>query len=123
MRPAMNSTCIKSLSLLLVLGFAVLFSVGCEEEITGPEKIPDCEKYGRAEVTFVNRSSHSTYDVLLDGSRLGSISPDRSISRSVAAGHHSYQFIFSNSGRPACYEAHPNLATCEKAVFSCSNDY
>ncbi|MFH1313986.1 MAG: hypothetical protein ABIJ00_12280 [Candidatus Eisenbacteria bacterium] len=116
----------KSLCFLLALALAAVTVIGCEEDVTGLEKDKDeiraCEHYGTAEMTFVNKSSHSTYDVILDGSRIGSISPGHSISRTVAAGQHSFQFLFSNTGEAACYEGHPNLAMCQRLEFSCSND-
>jgi hypothetical protein len=123
MKPAIISECARNLSIILAIGLIALLTMGCEEDVTGVKEIPQCERYGTADVTFLNGSDYSTYDVILDGSRIGTISPGRSITRTVAAGVHSVQFIFSNTGQPACYEAHPNLAACEKTTLSCSNDY
>jgi hypothetical protein len=108
--------------MLAVLLICVLL-IGCESDPVSPDPTPECERLGTAEVVFLNRSAHSTYDVILDGSRIGSIAPNHSIMRVVAAGQHSHQFFFSNTGQPACSVAYPNVAACQRMTFSCSSDH
>lgn len=107
--------------LLLVPGISMTFAFyyGCDENPFSSK--PDCEKNQTADLTFENRSLNSTYDVILDGANIGSISTIQTIKRTVAIGSHTFYFRFSNTGAIACSEANPNLAQCESHVFSCSN--
>ncbi len=111
------------LFLLAILFSGVLLWVGCpgEKSSTGPVT-PDCQKYNTAKIYFENRSSNSTYDVILDGARIGSIGTGQSMSRTVAAGEHTILFRFANLSSIACSQAHPNLATCACETYYCTND-
>jgi len=125
----------KTATLLLALiglnAILLLGAVGCSGP-TEPEPAPDpvptprpvssCEKNHTAIMDFYNASSRTVYDVILDGSRIGSIGPGRTISQTVSAGQHTFRFIYSNNGRNACSQGSPNMAQCSHHVFSCSSD-
>ncbi len=114
-----SSNVLKSF-LLVTLILGVFVFISCEKDPVDP--IPDCEKNNTATITFCNNSSsNSTYDVIFDGVRIGSISPNQSIKRTVASGNHSVLFKYSNTGYAACSIAYPNLATCEKFSLCCSS--
>ena len=88
----------------------------------GPSEDPPCQQNNTASVTFENRSNSSTYDVIWDGSRIGSIGPGASISRTVAAGQHTLVFKFSNTSNNACSQSTPNPAQCSSQTYSCGAD-
>lgn len=113
----------KLMFLVVIVCSGLFLWVGCpsEESSTGPVT-PDCQKYNTAKIYFENRSSNSTYDVILDGVRIGSIGTGQSMSRTVAAGEHTILFRFANLSSIACSQAHPNLATCECETYYCTND-
>lgn len=108
--------------LLVALALAVILSlVGCRD-LLGPEP-PDCERNHTGTLTFHNRSSYSSYDVVLDGYIAGRIKPGESISKQVNAGQHSVRFKFSGTDRVGCSTAYPNVPQCDEISLSCSADY
>jgi hypothetical protein len=104
------------LTLLLLL--IVVFAMGCRE-ILEPEP-PECEKNHTGTLSFHNRSSSATYDVILDGYSVGRIRPGESIEQKVAAGQHSVRFVFANTNRTACNTAYPSVPQCDEISLSCS---
>ena len=84
----------------------------------------ECDCDGTAEITFRNRSSHSTYDVIWDGSNIGSLGApgtgNSTLTKTVKEGDHTLHFMFSN-GSPACSESSPVIIKCENHEFSCSS--
>ena len=68
-------------SLALVLGG---FGVGCAKDPVGPDP-RKCEVNHTATVEFANKSDRTAYYVVLDGARIGTISPNESVTQVVAA--------------------------------------
>jgi hypothetical protein len=126
-----GNTVPRKVLLAVALVIMILGTTGCVEDPVGTgsgsgssgNTTPDCEKYETARATFKNGSSRSTYAVVLDGSRICTLGPGESHTRTVAAGRHSVQFKFANSGKPACSTGYPTLAICDCRVFTCRCDY
>ena len=91
---------------------------GCSKGID-PET---CEKHNTAWLTLANNSDRTSYTVLIDGSRVASLSPGEKETKEVAAGGHTVIFKIANSDELACNPASPKLATCEKKTIGCSVD-
>ena len=73
------------------------------------------------EVTFENKSNtNKTYDVIWDGSRVGTIGPGQTTKITTAAGQHTLVFQISNSNTGACSTSTPVLALNVNYTFSCS---
>ena len=105
--------------LVTVLMVSLLSMTGCWCEFWGGD---DCKCNETAHIKVENRSSHTTYDIILDGSRIGAISPGHNIEQDISAGEsHTLEWKFANTGATAC-RSNPNLAKCSSHVFSCSND-
>lgn len=69
-----------------------LFATGCDE-LKGDPK-----------ATFRNESnSNSTYNILIDGTEVGAISPFQELTRKVSEGKHEFTWKFANSGGTACF--------------------
>ena len=114
--------------LVCTLLITTLTAPGCKNPVGAnddekKEERNDCEKYETAKITFKNNSRYSTYNVILDGSTVCTIEPGKSHTRIVASGSHTFLFIFTNTGNPACSTGYPNLAICECATYSCRADY
>lgn len=103
-------------SLFLAILAGALSISSCSEGPPPPPPPTD------AHITFVNDSnSGSTYDIVLDGVRIGAISPQQSISRTVVPNvEHDVRFQFANSGSIAC-QGSPILAPMESLTLSCDN--
>jgi len=104
------------LLLLFIVAGGLFLVAGCSK----PPGPGNCEKNHTAILTFKNTSSNSKLRVVLDGSTIGSIWPDDSITREVAAGYHTVAFKYANSGKLACSVATPNVAQCSCRTISCS---
>ena len=63
-------------------------------------------------------SSSSTYDVVIDGVRVGAVSPGQSAEYNVTPGSHIVQINFANGGA-ACSAAAPSVAECNTFGLSC----
>lgn len=98
--------------LAVLVGCLALTVAGCQDPFA-----PD-----KATIIFRNRAQHATYDCILDGARIGAISPDHTIEREVATGSHTVAFMFANTNNSACSTATPNLAAGATEEFSCSTD-
>jgi len=115
-------------TLILITGLVVMSLIGCSDEDKGvgpesePQPVSSCERFDQATMTFENTSSRTVYDVILDGSRIGSIGPGSEMSRTVASGSHTILFKFSNNGQRACTESTPNVAKCSHHTYGCSSD-
>ena len=101
----------KVLALALI---AALCGSGCENPLE------PCN--GMAEIKFENQSRHSSYDVIVDGSRIGTIGKGDDMTHEVAPGTHTVQFVYSNTARSACSQSQPNVAKCETITLSCNYD-
>lgn len=110
-----------SLVLVGILALPLLVG-GCEPDPTEPEPPPDCERNHTASVAFKNNSDRTTYDVIWDGSRIGTIRPGKSTTRTVSAGRHSMVFRFANTRQNACSSASPSIAQCSSRCFTCDVD-
>jgi hypothetical protein len=108
--------------MLAVVGLVAAGSTtGClEDEVMGPP--PDCQENHKATMQFKNESGAATYDVVLDGAEIGTIGPGKSLTRDMAAGHHTFAFYFAGTSNMACNTSTPNLAQCDSHVFSCDSE-
>lgn len=120
---------------VFVFAFAAIIGLGAcaEDDPTGPgggggggggpDPTPSCETNHSANVTFKNSSRRSTYDVLLDGSRIGVIAAGERISRKVSAGvSHTVLFRYSNTNQNACSQSSNSFVQCSSRILSCSSD-
>jgi hypothetical protein len=93
---------------------------GCNKDrVVDPRR---CEIDGTATVEFANKSSRTTYFVVVDGARIGTIRPKESITRVVAAGEHAVRFVDANSNENTCHASNPVFAQCSNMIMSCSAD-
>lgn len=88
-----------------------------------PTPVAACVTNNSADVTFENRFSSTTIDVVWDGSKL-SLSPlapgAKSTAITVAAGvTHTLLFRITNSATPACTQSSPVLAQCSNFTYWC----
>ena len=98
---------------LLLTG--LLFSSGCS--------VPtDCNARGTGDIKFENHASHSTYDIIVDGSMVGSIAPGQSITQTENVGPHTILYRFSNTNQNACAESQESVIKCTVVTLSCSAD-
>lgn len=122
MKPDLESPIICMGLLTLALARSLLTLTGCPVDQPTEPTTPDCQRYSTASVAFENHSSHSTYDVILDGVRVATIGSGRSYSITVAAGCYSFTFRFSNTTANACSPGTPNLAVGSCQTYYCSSD-
>jgi hypothetical protein len=101
------------MSLLMIMVMAgLLFSSGCS--------LTSSSCSGTGTIEFENHASHSSYDILLDGSLVGSIGPGQSMTRTVTAVvQHTVLFRFSNTNQNACSEAQESVIECHTNTISC----
>ena len=94
---------------------------GCDEDggVVGPYR-QSCEVNHTATVEFANKSTRTTYIVVVDGARIGTIGPKESITQVVAAGEHAVRFLAYNSTENACHVSNPVFAQCSNMIMSCS---
>jgi hypothetical protein len=81
-----------------------------------------CVTNNTAEVDFSNESvTNRTYDILVDGSRVASVSPGTTSPYiNVVAGiPHSIEFNVSNSSTAACTPAAATLVQCSTSNYFC----
>lgn len=110
----------------IIVACAAVVGLGAcaEDDPTGPDQTSSlCEINHFAAVTFKNNSRRSTYDVLLNGSRIGVIAAGASISRNVPADiSHTVLFKYSNSNQNACSQSNNSFVQCSNRILSCSVD-
>ena len=104
-----------SVSLSLVL-------ISCSDSPTAPTK-QLCETNNTAQITFENRYTSQSIDVVWDGSRL-SLSPlapgQKSAEVTVPAGvSHTLLFRVAGTSTVACAQSSPNLAQCSTYNYWC----
>ena len=104
-----------ALSLSLVL-------IGCSDSPTAPTK-QLCETNNTAQITFENRYTSQSIDVVWDGSKL-SLSPlapgQKSAEVSVSAGvSHTLLFRVAGTSTVACSQSSPSLAQCSTYNYWC----
>lgn len=114
--------------LVFVSLIAIVLTVGCAGKTdtpTAPTPIPvaACVTNNTADITFENRFSSSTLDVIWDGSKL-SLSPlgpgVKSGTITVAAGvAHTLLYRYTNTQTVACTQSSPVLAQCSTFNFWC----
>ena len=103
----MRSRAVRSLLALLFLSIPLL-AISC----TGSSK-------SSTKFVFKNESvTNQTYDVLIDGSRIGSISPGGDLTRTVNPGQYQVRFNFAN-GSTACSTSNPQIASGEIITLTC----
>ena len=103
-----------------LLAFAVtivLCGFGCED-LVGPPL--DCEQNHKGTLKVKNKSSYSTYRVVVNGTSWGTFKPGKWEANPVTAGvTHVVEFYFANSNRLACSRGYPNVPQCEAVEISC----
>jgi hypothetical protein len=104
-----------SLSLALVL-------ISCSESPTAPTT-QLCEKNNSAQITFENRYTSQSIDVVWDGSKLtlSPLSPgQKSAEQTVSAGvTHTLLFRVAGTSTVACSQSSPNLSQCSTYNYYC----
>jgi hypothetical protein len=107
-----------------IAGLAILLAVtACGGKSPAAPTVPACQQNNTAELTFGNRStSNTTYDVMLNGSRVTTVAPGNNSSPyTLAAGTaHSVSFRITNTTIAACNTASPNLAQCTSQTLTCA---
>ena len=84
---------------------------------------PDCEKYDTAVAMIENHSLRSSYDIFIDGIKVGSITPGQAITQTVsAASAHPLLIKFSSTEELACAEAQINIPKCSTHTIWCDAD-
>lgn len=107
--------------LIAAAALAGIGAGGCvEDEMLAPPM--DCQENHKATVRFKNDSAGATYDVVMDGYRVGTIGPGNTETTTAAAGGHTFTFYFAGTNNVACSTATPNLAQCDSYVFSCDTE-
>jgi hypothetical protein len=81
-----------------------------------------CETDNTATVSFGNRSTASTHDIVWDGSRVATLAPGQtSDPMTVVAGvEHMLQFLVADTTTPACAGATAVPTRCGTGVYTCS---
>ena len=90
--------------------------VNCDGSLTAPE----CEVNHTSTLTVRNGRDFAM-DILVDGSRVGTLGPGQSLTQTVAAGSHTVDFKVTNIGTFACTRATPNLAQCGGTSLCCGS--
>ena len=123
----------RSFGILALLAQIIVF--GCAGETTPTETTtssttstttttaPPCETNDTAVVVFENLSAtHSTYDVIWDGSKITTLSLGSwSAPYTVSSGSHTLTFNFFNTNQVACSPGTVNLVQCKYYTYSCGS--
>ena len=126
----------------LLMLISIITFIGCKKQIQGctdPMAInynpnateddstckytPPCEVNKTGEVYFINHSSsNSTYDVIWDGVKIATITPNQSsqVFTYSANVQHTLVFRYTNTSNDACTPSTPYLAQCQQVWFDCS---
>jgi len=114
--------------LMVILLAVFLFVVGCEDG-TGPPPPPppppppSCAVNHTGTLVVENRSSRTTYEVLLNNVSYGSMGPGGSKTMIVDAGEdHTLIIRFANSTTYACQPAGINVPQCYTQTVWCTID-
>ena len=107
---------------LLVSASMSLVLISCSESPTAPTK-QACETNNTAQITFENRYTSQSIDVVWDGSKL-SLSPlgpgQKSAEVTVSAGvNHTLLFRVAGTSTVACSQSSPNLSQCSTYNYWC----
>lgn len=108
----------------LLVGVVTL-TVGCGSNPVAPPPPPpppSCQANNTADVSFGNRSSTTTMDIVWDGVRILTLPPGQtSPSRAVAAGvQHTLEARITNTSLLACNVSTPIPAQCSTPVYTCA---
>lgn len=88
----------------------------CQDEPPAP-----CVASNTAQLCITNASTvNRTYDIILDGVRIMTVSPGQERCAIVAAGRHLLQFFYTNSSVRACSDSNPVFTRCTTESFICS---
>lgn len=91
----------------------------CQNEPPTPN--PPCIINNSAELCITNASTvNKTYDILLDGVKIMTISPGQEKCAIVAAGRHLVQSFYTNTSTRACSDSSPVIVRCSKERLTCS---
>ena len=110
-----------ALALLVSLSVSLVLN-SCSESPTAPTK-QACETNNTAQITFENRYTSQSIDVVWDGSKL-SLSPlgpgQKSAEVTVSAGvSHTLLFRVAGTSTVACSQSSPNLSQCSTYNYWC----
>jgi hypothetical protein len=128
---ALRGVALMRLATVFVSPAVVLIALGCGGNglVQPPssdepsEATEPCEVNNTATATFENNSAtNRTFDVLWDGSRIGTVKPGRqSPPYTITAGvQHSLQFVFTNTFNEACSQLVAAVPSCTEWVFECA---
>lgn len=67
-----------------------------------------------------NSISYSTYDIILDGIRIMTLSPGQQDCVTVTAGFHNLRINFTNTNTRACNDSSPSMAQCSVTSLVCN---
>ena len=106
-------------------GFCEDGSCVCVDGFTGTncELLPEdpCATNNTATFCMSNNSiSYRTYDIILDGVRIMTLSPGQQDCIVVTAGFHNLRINFSNTNERACSDSAPRMAQCSVTSLVCS---
>ncbi len=98
-------------------------SCTCPSGYTGTHcETQKCAANNTAQISYSNRSANKTYNIILDGVLVTSLTQGQTSDYyTVAAGSHTLEFRYANSTDNACTPSTPNLAQCSSMVYSCGN--
>ena len=108
--------------MLLLVG-ASMAGCGVEDSTPTAPTVQACETNNTAQVKFQNKSNtNKTYDIIWDGSKVGTVAPGATSSTStVAAGvQHTLVFKITNTNTEACTPSTPTPAKCTSQTYSCT---
>jgi hypothetical protein len=105
----------KHMKLLVPTLFIASLAASCKPEVPEikPPPLPTTATIN------VGNNSNNTYDIVINGTRYGSIIRGEREVVEVGPGSHTVEWIYSNNGQTACY-ATPNLAAGQTYSASCS---
>jgi len=102
-----------------LLVVVALGMTGCDSDLL-TLGLADCERNHTVEVTFGNRSSQATYEVIFDGAIVATLVPGaESNVMTVADGRHSVMFRFARTPVAACMPSTVNWGRCTRHVVWC----
>ena len=115
----------KRLSLAALVSFSLsLVLISCSEIPTTPTPaVQACVTNNSAQITFENRYTNQSLDVVWDGSKLA-LSPlgpgQKSSELTVSAGNtHTLLFRVAGTSTVACSQSSPNLSQCSTYNYYC----
>ena len=81
----------------------------------------ECEEDSTGTLVVQNQSATSTtYNIVVDGTSQGSVSPGSEGSYEISSGSHSVQILNSSDNTEACSTTSVSIVECEKSILSCN---